>query len=198
MNFLAHLYLSGQDHKVMVGNFIGDFVKGRNVRERFEHRIALGIELHREIDFFTDQHPIVAQSKNRLRPKYRHYSGVIVDIFYDHFLAKDWNEHHDQLLPDFADYAYDTLQNHLSVSPEDVKFMLPYMIKGNWLANYSKLEGIHRALTGMSRRTPYESKMDEAVVDLKGSYTDFEKEFRIFFPELKKMCSEWLANQLHQ
>ena len=195
MNFLAHLYLSGDQPKIMVGNFIADFVKGRNVRERYEPPIALGIELHREIDFFTDQHPVVAQSKNRLRAKYRHYSAVIVDVFYDHFLANQWDKFHEQLLPDFADQAYDTLTNHLSISPEGVKFMLPYMIKGNWLVNYARLEGIHRALTGMSRRTPYESKMDEAIVDLKNHYLEFENEFHQFFPDLKSFAIEWLKKE---
>lgn len=83
MNFLAHLYLSGDDSEIMVGNFIGDFVKGRNLNERFEERIVKGIELHRSIDAFTDSHPVVTLSKNRLRDKYRHYSPVIVDMFYD-------------------------------------------------------------------------------------------------------------------
>src|SRR5436190_842749 len=87
MNFLAHLYLSGDDADVMTGNFIGDFVRGRNLAEQFGEKIARGIELHRAIDAFTDHHSVVKQSKTRLRPKYGHYSGVIVDIFYDHFLA---------------------------------------------------------------------------------------------------------------
>jgi Uncharacterized protein conserved in bacteria len=179
----------------MIGNFIGDFVKGKNLRERFDREIAIGIELHREIDFFTDQHAIVSQSKNRLRPKYRHYSGVIVDVYYDHLLAHHWDKFHPKLLPDFADEAYDLIQKNIETLPDQVKMMLPYMIKGNWLANYAKLEGIHRALTGMSRRTPYESKMDEAVVDLKSSYADFEKEFLEFFPELQKFANQWLIDQ---
>src|SRR3954453_2663939 len=109
MNFLAHLYLSGNDPEIMVGNFLGDFVRGRNLLERYKKNIATGIELHRTIDEFTDTHPIVAQSKNRLREKYRHYAAVIVDIFYDHFLAKNWSEYSSELLPDFADRAYQIL-----------------------------------------------------------------------------------------
>lgn len=195
MNFLAHLYLSGDQPKIMVGNFIADFVKGKHAPERFEKQIAQGIALHREIDFFTDQHPIVSQSKNRLRPKYRHYSGVIVDIFYDHFLAKYWSDYHQELLPDFADKAYDTLEMHLNESPEPVRFMLPYMIKGNWLVNYARVEGIHQALSGMARRTPYDSKMDEATADLSANYPDYEREFRLFFPELRAYCEQWLTEK---
>jgi acyl carrier protein phosphodiesterase len=193
MNFLAHLYLSGNDTSVMLGNFIGDFIKGKNLAEKVGVEIARGIELHREIDFFTDQHPIVTESKKRLRPKYRHYSGVIVDVFYDHYLAKNWNDYHPQLLPDYADDVYTLIQKNASLLPERVNQMIPYMIKGNWLVNYATLEGIHRALSGMTRRTPYESKMDESVSDLKENYEEFKKEFVTFFPALQQDCKNWLA-----
>lgn len=192
MNFLAHLYLSGDNAEIKVGNFIGDFVKGKNLEERFGKEVAKGITLHREIDWFTDRHPVVKQSKDRLRSKYHHYSGVIVDVFYDHFLAKNFDRYSQTVLPDFADECYATIQHHDSILPEEVKHMMPYMINGNWLANYAKIEGIHRALSGMSRRTKFESKMDEASEDLKNHYSDFEKEFFSFFPELKKFADEWM------
>ncbi len=192
MNFLAHLYLSGNDPKVMVGNFIGDFVKGRQAVTRFEAGIARGIALHRAIDEFTDSHALVQQSKNRLRPKYRHYSGVIVDIFYDHFLARNWPQFHEEFLPDFADRSYQLLQDHQPVLPQEVNWMLPYMIKGNWLVNYARVEGVHRALSGMARRTPYESKMDEASHDLKAHYAFFQEEFMQFFPDLHAFAQNYL------
>ena len=108
MNFLAHIYLSGTNPKTMVGNFIGDFVKGRNVLEQFEADIAKGIELHRSIDEFTDHHPVVQISKMRLRPKYRHYAAVIVDIFYDHLLSRFWSNYHDRTTGKlFAGYVQD-------------------------------------------------------------------------------------------
>jgi acyl carrier protein phosphodiesterase len=193
MNFLAHLYLSGSNQGVMVGNFIGDFVKGRRLEERFEKDVQVGIELHRHIDFFTDSHDIVSQSKKRLWPKYRHYAGVIVDIYYDHFLAKQWDAHHPELLPDYADRCYTVLQSNLSRLPEEVQFMLPYMIKGNWLVNYARLEGIHRALSGMARRTTFVSKMDEAVEDIKKDYDKFNEEFNEFFPALKNQAVSFLS-----
>ncbi len=193
MNFLAHLYLSGDNTSVMLGNFIGDFVKGKNLIEKVGSEMAKGIELHREIDFFTDQHPIVRESKKRLRPKYRHYSGVIVDVFYDHYLAKNWKDYHHQLLPDYADRVYNLIQKNNALLPERVNMMMPYMIKGNWLVNYATLDGIHRALSGMTRRTPYESKMDESISDLKENYEEFKTEFITFFPELRKHCKDWLT-----
>jgi acyl carrier protein phosphodiesterase len=191
MNFLAHLYLSGDNTHLMVGNFIGDFIKGRSALEKFEAAIIKGVELHRAIDAFTDIHPVVTQSKNRLRPKYRHYSGVIVDVFYDHFLAKNWNVYHPDPLPDFAEQAYKIIGSFDSILPTEVKQMLPYMVTGNWLVNYSRVEGIHRALSGMASRTPYLSKMDEAVGDLEKNYQDFKDEFDLFFPELSEYCEEF-------
>lgn len=195
MNFLAHLYLSGNDPEIMVGNFIGDFVRGRNVHEQFKQNIALGIELHREIDEFTDSHLVVLESKKRLRPKYRHYAPVIVDVFYDHFLAIHWPTLHPQSLPDFATYAYSQLERHEAFLPERVLQMMPYMIRGNWLVNYAKTEGIHRALSGMSRRTPYDSKMDEATYDLEKYFKEFEAEFLLFFPELKQMSELFISSK---
>ena len=192
MNFLAHLHLSGDNTSIMLGNFIGDFIKGKNLVEKVGVEMAKGIELHREIDFFTDEHQIVAESKKRLRPKYRHYSGVIVDVFYDHFLAKNWNSYHPQPLEDYADYVYDVIQKNAALLPERVNMMMPYMIKGNWLVNYATLNGIHRTLTGMTRRTPYESKMDESISELQENYEDFKSEFEAFFPELEKHCKDWL------
>ena len=196
MNFLAHLYLSGDNTSVMLGNFIGDFVKGKNLIEKVGPEIAKGIELHREIDFFTDNHPVVTQSKKRLRPKYRHYSGVIVDVFYDHYLAKNWKDYHHQLLPEYANRVYNLIQKNNALLPERVNMMMPYMIKGNWLVNYATLDGIHRTLSGMTRRTPYESKMDESISDLKENYEEFKTEFITFFPELRKHCKDWLGSKI--
>ncbi|MBL7857661.1 MAG: DUF479 domain-containing protein [Cyclobacteriaceae bacterium] len=194
MNFLAHLYLSGTSPKIMVGNFIGDFVKGKSQLNTFEAEIIRGIELHRAIDEFTDSHPVVSLSKNRLRPKYRHYSPVIVDVLYDHFLAKYWSQYHDTLLPDFATSSYQTLERFHAILPPEVQRMLPYMISGNWLVHYARIEGIQRALTGMARRTKFDSKMDESINDLRAHYDAFKEEFEVFFPELKAYAHEFLKN----
>lgn len=192
MNFLAHLYLSGNDPEVMVGNFIGDFVKGRDLKEQFGAGVARGIELHRAIDEFTDRHVTVKKSKLRLWPTYRHYSAVIVDIYYDHFLAAGWSTYSKEPLDVYAQRAYQILADHDHILPEQVKHMLAYMTRGNWLLNYAKVEGIQQALTGMSRRASFESKMEQSVVDLRNSYEDFNSEFRSFFPELDSFASGWL------
>jgi len=179
----------------MTGNFIGDFVKGKNLAARFQPDIVLGIELHRSIDFFTDTHTIVHASKKRLFTKYRHYSGVIVDVFYDHFLAHTWSKFHDEPLETFAAKAYKILQEHDSILPDEVKHLLPYMISGNWLVGYSKIEGVHKALSGMASRTPYESRMELASTDLREHYDLFASEFSEFFPQLKAFCEEYLTSR---
>jgi acyl carrier protein phosphodiesterase len=197
VNFLAHLHLSGSNEKILVGNFIADFVKGKLALAAFDPGIVLGIELHRAIDTFTDTHSIVKESKARLSPKYRHYSGVVVDMFYDHFLAKSWDKYHLMPLPDFSQVAYKTLNQHHAILPADAQRMLPFMTTHNWLVGYGTEQGLHRALSGMAKRTPFESKMEEAVADLKLSYYLFEVEFAEFFPILKRYTEEWLlAKQL--
>lgn len=195
MNFLAHLYLSGNRPDIMTGNFIGDFVKGKNLASRFTPDIVTGIELHRSIDYFTDTHKTVLKSKKRLSPTYRHYSGVIVDVFYDHFLASNWSSFHHEPLATFAANSYKVLQDHDIILPEEVEHMLPYMINGNWLVGYSKIEGVHRALSGMASRTPYESKMEQASNDLRAHYESFATEFSEFFPQLKEFCNDYMASR---
>lgn len=191
MNFLAHLFLSGDNEKVKIGNFIGDFVKGSKF-ENYDEEIQLGIRLHREIDSFTDSHPVVLQSKTRLREKFRHYSPVIVDVYYDHFLAKGWSDFSNTELKKYTQDFYDLISRYATVVPEAVNNMMVYMREQNWLYNYQFLDGLDRALTGMSRRTKFDSKMELAVESLKLHYEDFEREFDLFFPDLQKHCQEFL------
>ena len=181
MNFLAHLYLSGTNTKLMTGNFMGDFVKGRNLYERYETDIARGIELHRAIDEYTDTHPIVLKSKTRLRADYRHYAPVIVDVFYDHFLSRYWRAYHQDSIEVYADFAYKTLESFGAILPDDARNMLPYMINGNWLVNYGQIEGIQQALMGMSRRSRFNPKMDESVANLRVYYAEYKMSLKNFF-----------------
>jgi acyl carrier protein phosphodiesterase len=192
MNFLAHLYLSGNQPKVMVGNFIGDFVKGRNLASRYEPLVTAGIELHRGIDHFTDTHKIVQQSKKRLAGKYGHYSGVIVDVFFDHFLSNRWSEYSKDPIDDFSQNAYRIIQDNDPILPSDVKIFLPYMIRQNWLVAYGTFDGLLQALTGIGRRT-YISNMPDSINDLKEKYESFNEDFAAFFPQLKEFADNYLA-----
>lgn len=166
-----------------MGNFIGDFVKGSDLRA-YPESMALGIKLHREIDRYTDTHEVVHQSKSLLREKYRHYAPVIVDIFYDHFLAASWSTRHALPLRDFTQQFYRLAERYLDQIPKTASRVLHYMKADNWLYHYRSIEGIDRALVGMSRRTTFQSKMDEAVHDLEQHYDHFKDHFESFFPDL--------------
>lgn len=183
MNFLAHIYLSFEDDEITIGNFIADSIRG-NKFKHLPERIQKGIKLHRFIDSYTDAHPTFRESTKRLHKNYGHYSGIIVDIFYDHFLAKNWDSYSDIPLDIFVDNFYDLLEDNYAILPVGVKRMMPYMIADNWIFNYSKMDGIARVLTGMNRRTKNKSKMNFAILDLEEHYNEFEKEFTSFFEEL--------------
>ncbi len=183
MNFLAHIYLSGEDPELKIGNFIADSVKGKKFLD-YPDRISKGITLHRKIDSYTDSHDIVKKSVSRLFPKYRHYSTVIVDILYDHFLAANWAKYSDVPLEKYTLDFYELLHENHEILPKRIQHLLPYMEKDNWLLNYASISGIGNVLAGMNRRTKNQSKMDLAVVELEQYYTDFDTEFRSFFEEL--------------
>lgn len=191
MNFLAHIYLSGPDREVQLGNFIGDFVKGNQVA-RFPTPLQIGIMLHRFIDSYTDSHEVVRESKLRLRSSFRHYSPVIVDVFYDHFLARDWERHHPVELKDFTERFYQAAKQASELLPTRAVNMLHYMSADNWLYHYQFKEGIRSALTGMSRRTPYNSGMERAHLHLEKYYEAFASEFDVFFPQLVRASEEHL------
>ena len=183
MNFLAHIYLSGDNNYVAIGNFMADSVRGRKYKS-FPKEIQKGILLHRGIDTFTDAHPIFRQSTRKLHKNYGHYAGVIVDIFYDHFLAKNWNQYSDVPLEKYAANFYEMLENNYDMLTEKVKNLMPYMISSNWLLSYGTIEGIQNVLDGMNRRTKNRSMMNLATNELKEYYKEFEKEFTSFFNEL--------------
>lgn len=189
MNYLAHIYLSGTNDLLKIGNFMADSIKG-NTYKLFDDEITKGILLHRHIDSFTDAHPIYRKSKHRLHEKYGHYSGVIMDILYDHFLAKNWTSYSDESLEDYAANFYNLLQNNEAILTEKIKSIIPYMIEQNWLLSYASLTGIEKILYQMDYRTKHRVHMQEAMVELEAFYLEFEGEFFLFFDELIKSCKE--------
>jgi len=188
VNFLAHIYLSGNDTLIKLGNFMADGIKGKQYKN-YRPQLQKGILLHRSIDSFTDAHPIVKQSTKRLHPKYSHYSGVIVDILYDHFLAKNWKKYNKIPLPQYVEDFYDLLDEHYDILTPSIQRMVPHMIADNWLLSYAEISGIATVLYNMNRRTKNISGMDRAVEDLQLHYHDFENEFTLFFEELRASCS---------
>ena len=191
MNYLAHIYLSGENDLVTIGNFMADGIKGKAYKQH-QKEIQIGILLHRQIDTFTDAHKTVRQSTKRLHKKYGHYSGVIVDILYDHFLAKNWSRYSNIPLSDYIESFYDSLELNYDMLPQRIQKMMPYMMADNWLLSYASIDGITRVLEGMNRRTKNRSSMNEAVYELQAFYTEFESEFSAFFDELITFSKEKL------
>ena len=196
MNYLAHIYLSGEIDELKIGNFIADSIRG-NKFSHFPEKIRAGIILHRHLDTFTDSHPTVRKSTHRLFDPYSHYSSVIVDILYDHFLAKNWKQYSDIPLYDYTQDFYKLLQDNFEILPSRVQNFLPYMIKDNWLYNYATIDGIGKILYQMDHRTKYKSNMKNATKELQLHYPLFEQEFTSFFKEIIKYSTEEIQ-QLHK
>lgn len=167
----------------MIGNLIADHIRA-NKFSHFSEEIQKGIHLHRKIDTFTDAHEIVRKSKRRLHERYGHYDGVIIDIFYDHFLAKNWERYSQIPLDIYAKGVYALLTENEPILPKKTQDILPYMIQYDWLYNYQFLEGIQEVLNGINRRTKGISKMNLALEDLQTHNTDLENDFFMFFDDL--------------
>lgn len=183
MNFLAHIYLSGTNPRVQIGNFMGDGIRGKDYLH-FHRDIQTGVLLHRSIDSYTDFHPVFRKSKHRLVPKFNHLSGIMVDMFYDHFLAKDWPLYHHEELSVFTSRFYRNLENHKDELNIKTQNLLPHMVRQNWLERYENLTDLQQILQQMDHRFSFQSNMSESVEDLYAYYEDFQHEFQLFFKDL--------------
>ena len=185
MNFLGHLFLSGDEPLVVVGNFMADAVKGRDL-SRFHPDLQRGIRLHRAIDSFTDAHPANRTGRARVRTHAGRYSGVVMDLFYDHLLASRWSDRHPEPLPVFAQRMYTLLTDHSDHLPERTGRMLPFMVRGDWLSSYATIGGIGRALAGLAQRVPMGSPMIGAEHVLEEHIELYRAEFDAFLPDLQQ------------
>lgn len=172
---------------------MADAVKGKQL-DLYAPGIANGIRLHRLIDSYTDTHPIVAETKARLRPKYRKFAPVIADMYYDHFLAANFEKYAPMPLSAFSQEVYALIQRHYELLPPRVQHLFPHMRQHNWLLSYAQLEGIAQALAGMSRRATFVSGMETAGVELQENYALYAAEFEAFFPELVNYVHETKRN----
>ncbi len=191
MNFLAHIYLSGDSREILIGNFIGDYVKGKKITG-YPEEVKKGIMLHRKIDSFTDTHSITRSSKKIIAGKYGLYAGIVVDIFYDHFLSANWGLYSDMSLHDYIHDRYSLLDSGFSIFPAGVKSWFPYFIKSNWLETYIHFEGLNMVFKRMSYRTSLPDHAEYAVDQLKENYDLLKENFIEFFSELREMVLKGL------
>jgi acyl carrier protein phosphodiesterase len=183
MNFLAHLYLSGDNEELLVGNFIGDYVKG-NKYNNYPPEIKSGILLHRQIDFYTDTHPIFRESKRLLVPEYGLYAGIVMDLFCDHFLAINWQNYSDLTLREFAKRAHAILLSNYFQLPSRVQGFLPFLIQHKRLESYARKEGIQKSLEIMSRYTSLPEKSQKAMEVMTENFQFLDQKFALFMNDM--------------
>lgn len=184
VNFLAHIYLSNPHPLVTIGNVMGDNVKGNSYKDNLPSRLALGVSLHRFIDDFMDNHHLSRIGKKRLWDEHGHTSGIIIDMYYDHLLAYNWHRFSDISLEAFEEDSYALFKQHWDLFDNNTQYMLSYMMANKWLSNYASLEGLQRALDGLSRRFRYENHIDKSVSLLEKHFDDYNAEFLEYFDEI--------------
>ena len=195
MNYLAHFYLSFGQKPLIVGNLLGDFVRGRLDHPRNAHYttpVKQGILLHRHIDSFTDTHPVGLACRQTLPPTFGKYRGVVMDMYFDYFLAKHFQDYHAQPLPDFVAEVYQTLETNRSILPADAGSLVDSMIKYDWLYHYQFIEGMNRSFRGMSHRFAFLKGIENAGEELSQRESLYESYFRSFFPDLVSSCEDFL------
>jgi len=188
MNYLAHLLLSNYHEDIMIGNFITDFIT-KPQEATFDPKIQVGIQLHRMIDEFTDDHPIVKESVKRLRAHQGKYAPVVLDICYDHLLARNWKKYSDVHIDLFATHTYEQLKSRYDVLPDRLMKSLPAMIEGNWLMSYESKSGLAFTFEKLTERVKFDNSLPNAVEDFYKDYEFYEEGFLKFFPELQEMSN---------
>lgn len=190
MNYLAHLFLSCQDEDLVIGNFIADSIRNKEVAS-FSLGIQQGINLHRKIDSYTDTHPIVRQGTRRLHPYHHKYAPVVIDIFFDNLLAHNWDRYSVEPLPVFAQRMYHILTERQLDLPLKMQKYVPNMIANDWLQKYGTTEGLQYTFERMDQRTKFPSNFKNAVSHLQADFELFNEEFNLFFPDVQQMVAEF-------
>ena len=173
MNFLGHIYLSGDDDQLIIGNFIADCVKGKKYLD-YPEGIQKGILLHRSIDSFTDNNTHIQQIKTVLRPTYKLYSGVVTDLFVDHYLAANWLNFSKKPLKEYSEEVYKIFQLNYEILPAKIQGFLSNLIERNRLLSYSEISGVEEALMIMAYKTSLPGKSAEAIKILRGNYDELK------------------------
>ncbi len=194
LNFLAHIALSGNNTEITIGNFIADSILPKE-RSLLSAEMQKGISLHHAIDKFTDSHRAFKNTVRLLQPSLRKYAPVATDVFYDHFLAINFQQYFPaQSLYQFSKTFYASLEEHKNSLPGKGKDLATYIIQYDWLNMYESLEGLHAILTQMSKRTRFESHLDSATEEMKKYYEEINNDFQCLFPELMEHCKNFMNN----
>lgn len=184
MNYLAHIYLARHSEPAMLGALLGDFARG-DVSGRFGPEIELEILLHRRVDSYTDRHPVFVQARQHFDPARRRFAGILLDVFFDHALSRQWQRYSSEPLPDFIARFYGALDYHRAILPADLAELAPRMTRQDWLGSYGELEGVEMAISRMSHRLSRNGELlRDGLLDLRAHYAELCASFDLFFPEL--------------
>ncbi|PLX96298.1 MAG: DUF479 domain-containing protein [Desulfuromonas sp.] len=190
MNYLFHLYLCDQKPLLRIGCMVGDFVKGP-LDERWPEPLQQGLALHRRLDRFAHDQPAFQRSRNRLAPALRLYRGVIVDLIYDHFLARHWSRFHPLPLRDYAATVYADLRRYAPQLPESFRPLIPRIIAHDWLTSYAEEETFSLVVRRMAGRSPKHARLSLGETALKEHRNELEKDFFAFM----RAAQNWLKNE---
>lgn len=190
MNHLAHFFLAERTPEAVTGAFLGDFVKGKIGADDFPASIRREIIVHRRVDAYTDANEILLNAKNRFVKTRRRFAGIVLDVAFDHFLARNWADYAAENLDDFAGFAYRALTANAHRFPADFQKILLRMIADDFLAAYRDFERVRFALQRLSGRVRGGENMREAFGELTANYDYFENGFREFFPRLRNFVAE--------
>lgn len=192
MNYLAHFILSDGDPGLIVGNFVADHIKNQEVAS-YSPSIQRGIMLHRFIDSYTDQHPVVKQSTKRLQPTQRKYAPVVVDICYDLMLARNWEKYSESDLQSFANTIYNHLTDNTACMSVAVQQRLAVFVAHNWLMGYTTLDGLGYVFMRMQQRLRFENSFPTAAKDIVSNFSSLESDFLYFFDDLRSAVRNFLT-----
>ncbi len=191
MNWVAHFVLSEQNENLIVGNWLGDVVKGKDY-ENYAPEIKKGILLHRTIDSYTDEHPFVKEATQIFRPTQSKYAPIVVDLLGDYFLIQNWDQFYPDSYETFSYEIYRILKNHIDLYPNDLQERTKALVRYNWFQKYKTLDGIQQVLTEMSQRTQYPNQMDTAVKEVYTHEKLLNEIFLDFFPKLIKHSHQFI------
>ncbi|MEM7106199.1 MAG: ACP phosphodiesterase [Bacteroidota bacterium] len=193
MNYLAHVYLSYENEEILAGNLMADFIKGKPDTS-LPDGIIRGITLHRIIDSYTDQHPVVLESKKSLYPVFGKYAPVVLDVFYDHILANDWLTYSNKSLKAFTQRNYKLMNAQIEWMPEILQLRLPSMINHDWLSGYKTIGGITRSFDRLRARVSKPEKLKDAPQFLFENMEYLSKGFNQFFPDVEQLAQEFIES----
>ncbi|MFT6879516.1 MAG: acyl carrier protein phosphodiesterase [Psychromonas sp.] len=197
MNYLAHVFLSGQNDEILFGNLLEDFMHGRVEHERNNHLsagIKKGINLHRRIDSITDNHGLVKACKSVFQPKFGRYASIVTDVLFDHFLIKNWNVFSGEDFPTFRQRAYKALEGYHDLMPDRLHNLVKSMTTHDWLKAYEFDEGLERAFSGLNNKIKSGPDLIPSIAIMHENYTFINDHFLSFFSILNTYSINYIKS----